>query len=84
MDKNASSKTPISRRVFFIQKSVHEARTRKELVSSRGTVEQTTTLLRIIPRQRASVIGKSGAAMEGLLCVAETAEPRNSALEAKL
>ena len=65
MDTNASSKTPANRRVLLVEKSVHEASTKKELVSSRETGEQTTTLLKIIPRQRASVTGKSGAAMEG-------------------
>src|SRR5206468_8236435 len=83
MDKNASSKTPISRRVFFIQKSVHEASTRKELVSSRETGEQTTTLLRIIPRQRASVSGNSGAAMAFVGCVAFQTHPEPCVWKAK-
>ena len=64
MQKNTRNKIQGSSRVFFVKKSSHEAITKKELARRSGTVEQMTNLLRAMPRQRASVSGKSGAAMD--------------------
>src|SRR5262245_59972904 len=63
MQKNTRSKIQGSRRVFLVRKSSQEAITKKELASRSGSVEQMTNLLSAMPRQRASVSGKSGAAI---------------------